>query len=376
MKKIAILGSTGSVGRQALNVIRAQEDRYCVSVLSCKSNVEMLAAQIEEFAPALAVTAEESDALVLGKRFPKTEMLFGREGLKAAARAEGDVLLNSLMGMRGMEPTYEAIKSGKDIALANKETLVAGGEIIMRAAKDAGVKIIPVDSEHSAIFQCLQGQSGEVKRIILTASGGPFRKFSKEALESATLQQALRHPKWNMGSKITIDSATLMNKGLEIIEACRLFDLTPEKIEAVIHPQSILHSAVEFADGSVIGQMGLPDMELPISYALGYPKRHETGLEALDFFEVGELTFEEPDRERFPALAIAEDACRQGGSCTVVLNSANEVLVQMFLDGRIGFMDIPRGVADALQKHEPKYDLTLQDVLEIDSETRRKLGEE
>lgn len=277
MKKISLLGSTGSIGTQCLDIIRENRDKYQVVALACGSNVDLLSEQIEEFSPVLAAVADEKAAPELQKNYPGTEILWGRQGLIDVACADCDMVVNGLMGIRGMEPTYHAIMSGKDVALANKETLVAGGEIIMKAAYEKAIKLLPVDSEHSAIFQCLEGNKGRnINRILLTASGGPFRGFSKEELEHVTMEQALKHPNWSMGKKITIDSATMMNKGLEVIEAKWLFDVDVEKIEILVHPQSILHSAVEFEDKSIIGQMGLADMRIPISFALCYPDRLPT----------------------------------------------------------------------------------------------------
>ncbi|MBR5229278.1 MAG: 1-deoxy-D-xylulose-5-phosphate reductoisomerase, partial [Firmicutes bacterium] len=288
MKKITILGSTGSIGTQSLEVIRNNPDRFRVEALTCGSNADLMAEQIREFRPVFAVTASEEDALRLAKEFPYVEFAWGREGLVAAATGDCDMVLNSLMGMRGLEPTYHAIKAGKDIALANKETLVAGGQLVMDAVARYGVKMLPVDSEHSAIFQCLEGNEGRpVKKILLTASGGPFRGYSLEELEKVTLEQALKHPKWTMGAKITIDSATMMNKGLEVIEAKWLFGVEADDIQILVHPQSIVHSAVEFMDTSVIAQLGVPDMKIPISLALGYPDRLTSSDASLDFFGQG-----------------------------------------------------------------------------------------
>ncbi len=372
MKKITILGSTGSIGTQSLEVIERHEDRFCVEALSCGKNIELLAAQIEKFRPKFAVTESEEDAKALAKRFPHTEFSFGTKGLVEAASGDCDMVLNSLMGMRGLEPTYAAIIAGKDIALANKETLVAGGQLVMDAVAMKGVRLLPVDSEHSAIFQCLEGNSGrQIKKILLTASGGPFRTYSAEQLESVTLAQALKHPKWSMGAKITIDSATMMNKGLEVIEAKWLFDVEPEKIQILVHPQSIVHSAVEFADNSVIAQMGVPDMKIPISLALGYPDRLESGERELDFFTEGaNLSFERPNPDVFRCISIAYDAIKQGGSYPVVMNAANEVLVDAFLKEKIRFIDIQNVLLKLLDEHKAAYDLDLEGILEIDRETR------
>ena len=373
MKKITILGSTGSIGTQSLEVIKKHPDRFKVEALTCGKNIERLAEQIEMFQPSFAVTEREEDAVTLAARFPKTEFAWGRRGLVEAAEGDCDMVLNSLVGMRGLEPTYAAIQKGKDIALANKETLVAGGAIVMDAVAAKGIKLLPVDSEHSAIFQCLEGNGNRpVKKILLTASGGPFRGYTKQQLENVTLEQALKHPNWSMGAKITVDSATMMNKGLEVIEAKWLFDVPADKIQVLVHPQSIMHSAVEFEDNSVIAQMGIPDMKIPISLALGYPDRLVSDDRELDFFAEGaNLTFEKPNMDVFRCMGLAYDAIKQGGSYPVVLNGANEVLVSAFLKRRIGFMDIQNKLESILDKHKPAYNLDLEGILEIDKETRK-----
>ncbi len=373
MKKITVLGSTGSIGTQSLEVIKAHPDRFRVEALTCGKNKKKLEEQIEKFRPAFAVTEREEDAHDLMRKFPRTEFSWGEKGLIEAAEGGCDMVLNALMGMRGLAPTYAAIQAGKDIALANKETLVAGGELVMDAAAKAGVKLLPVDSEHSAIFQCLEGnQNRPIKKILLTASGGPFRGYTKEQLEKVTLAQALKHPKWNMGAKITIDSATMMNKGLEVIEARWLFDLEAEKIQILVHPQSIVHSAVEFMDNSVIAQLGVPDMRIPISLALGYPDRLKNGERELDFFGEGSnLTFEKPNPEVFGCISLAYEAIARGGSCPAVMNAANEVLVAAFLEEKIRFVDIEKTLACILNAHKTAYNLDLEGILEIDKETRK-----
>lgn len=373
MKKITVLGSTGSIGTQSLEVIKAHPDRFRVEALTCGKNKKKLEEQIEKFRPAFAVTEREEDAHDLMRKFPRTEFSWGEKGLIEAAEGGCDMVLNALMGMRGLAPTYAAIQAGKDIALANKETLVAGGELVMDAAAKAGVKLLPVDSEHSAIFQCLEGnQNRPVKKILLTASGGPFRGYTKEQLENVTLVQALKHPKWNMGVKITIDSATMMNKGLEVIEARWLFDVEAEKIQILVHPQSIVHSAVEFMDNSVIAQLGVPDMRIPISLALGYPDRLKNGERELDFFGEGSnLTFEKPNPEVFGCISLAYEAIARGGSCPAVMNAANEVLVAAFLEEKIRFVDIEKTLACILDAHKTAYNLDLEGILEIDKETRK-----
>lgn len=373
MKKITVLGSTGSIGTQSLEVIKAHPGRFRVEALTCGKNKKKLEEQIEKFRPAFAVTEREEDAHDLMRKFPRTEFSWGEKGLIEAAEGGCDMVLNALMGMRGLAPTYAAIQAGKDIALANKETLVAGGELVMDAAAEAGVKLLPVDSEHSAIFQCLEGnQNRPVKKILLTASGGPFRGYTKKQLENVTLAQALKHPKWNMGAKITIDSATMMNKGLEVIEARWLFDVEAEKIQILVHPQSIVHSAVEFMDNSVIAQLGVPDMRIPISLALGYPDRLKNGECELDFFGEGSnLTFEKPNPEVFGCISLAYEAIARGGSCPAVMNAANEVLVAAFLEEKIRFVDIEKTLACILDAHKTAYNLDLEGILEIDKETRK-----
>ncbi|MGI6765722.1 MAG: 1-deoxy-D-xylulose-5-phosphate reductoisomerase [Lentihominibacter sp.] len=379
MKNIAIFGSTGSIGTQALDIIEQNPDKFRVVALSCGSNVDLLMEQIEKFRPQVVCVADVSKK---GRINSTPSVLSGPEGLKEiASMPECDMVLNSLMGMRGLEPTLAAIEAGKDIAFANKETLVAGGELVMEAVKRKGVRLLPVDSEHSAIFQALQGNEGNpVKRIILTASGGPFRGYTREQLEEVTLEQALNHPRWSMGSKITIDSATMMNKGLEVIEAKWLFDVPLEKIQIVIHPQSILHSAVEYEDGSIIGQMGNPDMRVPIGYAFSYPERlnlTERNQDiSLDFFALNDgLKFYPADRDVFKTIDLAYEASRLGGSYPVILNGANEVLVDMFLKGQIRFVDIQDNLAKIMDEHEPDYELTLEKVLEIDRGIRKRVRE-
>ena len=383
MKKISILGSTGSIGTQALDVIAHNQDKFKVTALSCAKSLPLLCRQIEEFSPEAVAVKDETDAKELADKYKDLEIFWGAEGLKTIASMEScDMVLNSLMGMKGLEPTMAAIESGKDIAFANKETLVAGGQLVMDAVKKHGVAMLPVDSEHSAIFQSLQGnQDNEIRRILLTASGGPFRGYSLEQLEQVSLEQALNHPNWSMGSKITIDSATMMNKGLEVIEARWLFDVPLEKIQVVIHPQSILHSAVEYMDSSVIGQMGNPDMRIPIAYAFSYPERMDLSdvTQPLDLFSLKEgMSFYPADRSVFKTIDLAYEACREGGSCPVVLNGANEVLVDLFLHGKIRFIDIQNFLIQMMEAHQTKRNLDLETILEEDMRGRedvRKLVE-
>ena len=373
MKKIIILGSTGSIGTQTLDIVAEHPDMFEVVGLSCRSRVEDLIGQIEKFHPEAVCVSEEKDAARIKSLFPHLMVFHGEQGLTKLAEVEGDILVSALMGISGLAPTYRGIETGKDIALANKETLVAGGALVMDLVRQKGVKLLPVDSEHSAIFQCLEGnRNRKVRRILLTASGGPFRKYSKEELKTVTLDQALKHPKWTMGRKITIDSATMMNKGLEVIEARWLFDIPAEQIDIHVHPESIVHSMVEFDDTSVLAQMGLPDMRIPISLALGYPERIHYSGTSLDFFTTGStLHFEKPRRDVFRCIDLAYDAIDAGGSYPIVLNGANEELVAMFLNREIGFLDIQNTIDEVLQHHQMKNPKTVEEVLAIDREARK-----
>jgi len=377
MKKVAILGSTGSIGTQTLEVIDENPDQFCAVALSCEKNIELLIRQIEKYKPEMVVTASETDALALSKKYPRVYFTFGPAGLAETACMDCDIVVNSLVGMRGLTPTYKAVLADKDIAFANKETLVAGGSLIMSELKNCKGRLLPVDSEHSAIFQSLAGNTDqkEIRRLILTASGGPFRGFRRGQLEDVTVEQALRHPNWQMGSKITIDSATMMNKGLEIIEAKWLFNVPQSQIDVVVHPQSIVHSMVEYFDGSVIAQLGKPDMKGPIRYALGYPERIETYERSLDFFEeASQLTFEKPDIETFTCLKLARQAISdEESSYPVVLNAANEILVQLFLEKKIKFLDIQNNIEKMLELHQPEYRLDIDQILEIDARTRQEV---
>lgn len=377
MKKIAILGSTGSIGTQALDIVSRNPDRFQVTVLACGRNMELLSRQIEQFKPELAVVEREADARTLAARYPRLQVLYGMEGLLAAAEASCDLLLNALVGIMGLVPTYRAVSRGRDIALANKETLVAGGQLVMEQVKKSQVQMLPVDSEHSAIFQCLQGNKHQqLKRIYLTASGGPFRGYTLEQLEQVTLEQALKHPNWTMGSKITIDSATMMNKGLEVIEAKWLFHVEPADIQVAVHPQSVVHSMVEYQDHSIMAQLGAPDMRVPISYAFGYPDRLENTFEPLDLFGLGsQLTFQRPDTQVFRTISLAYEAVEKGGTYPAVLNGANEALVQLFLERKIKFTDIQNTIERILNAHVPVYDLGLEDILEADRSARQMVHE-
>ncbi|MTI48028.1 1-deoxy-D-xylulose-5-phosphate reductoisomerase [Sporosalibacterium faouarense] len=379
MKKISILGSTGSIGTQALDIAKGNSD-YKIVGLTANKNIELLEKQITEFSPKIVAVVDEDQALILKKRLHGNDVniVSGIEGLvEVATYDSADIVLNSVVGMVGLLPTLEAIKAKKTIALANKETLVTAGEIVMNLAREKNVSILPVDSEHSAIFQCLKsGKKNEVSKLILTASGGPFRGLSKNDLEKVTLKDALNHPNWSMGKKITIDSATLMNKGLEVIEAKWLFDIDINKIDVLVHPQSIVHSMVEFIDGSVIAQLGIHDMRIPIQYALNYPDRKENILEKLDLANIGQLNFEKPDNKTFPALSLAIQAMKEKGTMAAVLNGANESAVQLFLEGKIKFIDIARMVEKVMSLHHNIKNPTLEDVLEVDKWARRMVLEQ
>ena len=375
MKKISILGSTGSIGTQTLDVVRANRDKFEVVAISANSSINLLLEQIKEFKPKYVAVYNEASAKVLKEMIPSDiniEVLSGMEGLVAISSLdEIDVLLTAIVGMIGLVPTLEAIKKGKTIALANKETLVTAGQLVMEEAKKNNVKILPVDSEHSAIFQCLNGENNkEIESLILTASGGPFRGKTKSQLLNVTKNEALKHPNWSMGRKISIDSSTLMNKGLEVIEAKWLFDVNTDKIDVVVHPQSIIHSMVQFVDSSIIAQMGCPDMKLPIQYALTYPDRILNDFERLDFSKLTSLTFEKPDLETFPCLKLAYDSLIMGGTYSAVLNAANEVLVNEFLEDKIGFYDIPYYIEKTLDAHKSISKPSLEEILHIDKWSR------
>lgn len=374
IKRIAILGSTGSIGTQTLDVVRAYPEMFTVEVLTTNQNVKLIAEQIKEFRPVAVVVGNEMKADEIKDLCGEwdVELYTGFEALSQIVTMPSiDVVLSAIVGYAGLIPTVNAVKEGKDIALANKESLVIAGDMISKLAKNSNSTILPVDSEHSAIFQCLTGENEkEIEKIYLTASGGPFRNLSMEDLQNVTIQQALNHPNWDMGNKITIDSASLMNKGFEAIEAKWLFDLNTEQIEIVIHPQSIIHSLVQFIDGSMKAQMGLPDMKLPILYALTYPKRVKTDFKRFDFADFPRLTFEKPDTVKFRNLSLAYEAMKKGGNMPCVLNASNEIAVEAFLDKKISFIHIPVIVEEALQKAFFINSPNLEDYISSDKEAR------
>ena len=377
MKKLSLLGSTGSIGTQALQVVqnlREQGEKWEVAALAARSSVNRLEEQARKFHPEVVAVFDEGAALSLRQSLRDTDIqvLSGMEGLcEAAAWPGADLTLNAVVGMVGLQPTLAALQAGKALALANKETLVAGGAIVMEAARKRNLPILPVDSEHSAIFQCLQGcpERGALKKLVLTASGGPFFGRSRQELAGVTREQALRHPNWDMGAKITIDSATMMNKGLEVMEASWLFGMGAEDIDVVVHRESAIHSMVEYQDNAVVAQLGVPDMAVPIQYALTYPRRMPSPAGELDLCALGKLTFYPPDREAFPCLELCREALRRGGLVPAALNGANEAAVSLFLEGKIGFLDIPRLVEAAMDRQDPGV-VTLEAVLEADREAR------
>ena len=374
MKELAIFGSTGSIGCSTLNVVRRHRDRFAVSILAAGRNLQRLIEQIREFNPRHVYIIEEKDAAVLKALFPGLDIYRGEDGMDKVSRlTDFDIGVSALVGVAGLRPTWNMIHNGKTVALANKEVLVAGGRLVMEAARKQGAALLTVDSEHSAIMQCLRGENhGEIERILLTASGGPF--FDREITDSITPEEALRHPTWKMGPKITIDSATMMNKGFEIIEARWLFDVPVERVQVVIHRQSIVHSMVEFKDGSIMANIAPPDMELPIAYALSYPERMEMP-QRLDIFAMKALEFKAPDEEKFPCLRLAKEAARAGHGAQVVLNAANEALVARFLAGGLRFTDIPRGVEEMLRQHTTGEPGSIDEVLALDEETRHRTEE-
>ena len=371
MREVIILGSTGSIGTQALEVCDAND--YRVTALAAGTNVVLAEQQARKFKPLCVALSDENAAKDLKTRLKDTDIkvISGMDGVCQAATQKGDIVLNAIVGIAGLRPTLAAIKEGKTIALANKETLVTGGEIVKRELKKHKVSLLPVDSEHSAIFQSLQGSNhSEIEKIILTASGGPFFSKTRKELEDVTVAEALNHPNWSMGRKITIDSATLMNKGLEVIEAVHLFDVEPEKIEVLVHRQSIIHSGVEFRDGALIAQLGTPDMKLPIQYALTYPERKTLNAKRLSLAEIGTLTFEKPDMETFSALRVCIDAIKKGGLKPTAANGANEEAVALFLDGKIKFLQIADLVEKAVLAQNNITNFTVEDIFEADKAAR------
>lgn len=379
MKSISVLGSTGSIGCNTLKVVEHLANEFCVVALGAGKNVGQLAAQIERFKPELVSVKDENGAENLLKELHKLKVeppkiAVGEPGLIAAATHEqAEIVVSATVGAVGFVPTLRAIEAGKRIALANKETLVMAGELMTDAARKSGAELLPVDSEHNAIHQCLRGESNrEVKRLILTASGGPFRTKSKAEIEAATREEALNHPTWAMGDKITIDSATLMNKGLEVIEARWLFDFSADAINVVVHPQSVVHSMIEMVDGSIIAQLGVTDMKHAIQYALTFPKRQNGCLPPLDFAKLSHLTFEEPNLDKFPCLALAYRALKIGGTMPTALNAANEIAVQAFLDGKIRLSDVPKIIESVMNEHESQPATSLEVILETDAAARKQ----
>ncbi len=375
MKNISLLGSTGSIGRNALDLIAAHPDRYRVIAMAAGQNIDLLAEQVERFKPEVVAVRDAGlakDLLKLLRPRGRTEVLWGREGTaRVSAMEEVDTVISAITGAAGLEPTMAAVRAGKDVALANKETLVMAGDLVMREAAERGIRILPIDSEHSAVLQSLQGHDiRDLRRIILTASGGPFRETAVEDMAGITSAQALNHPNWDMGPKVTVDSATLMNKGLEVIEARWLFRLSISQISVLIHPQSIIHSMAEYRDGSIIAQLGVPHMITPIAYALSYPRHLATPIAPLDFSRISALTFEAPDLDRFRCLALALKAAEEGNGMPAVLNAANEIAVELFLKGALPFLSISQLVGRVMDTYKPSTMETIDQVLEADSWAR------
>lgn len=372
-RNIAILGSTGSIGTQALDIVRENPDHFEIYALTANENIDLLIRQAEEFSPEVVVIANENKYTRLKEALQHLpiKVWAGSESIAQVVQSEPiDMVLTAMVGYSGLKPTINAIKAGKVIALANKETLVVAGELITSLAIEHKVPILPVDSEHSAIFQCLNGERSPIEKIILTASGGPFRNHSAEQLAKVTKAEALKHPNWDMGAKVTIDSASLMNKGLEMIEAKWLFDVTPNQIEVVVHPQSIIHSMVQFEDSSIIAQLGLPDMHLPIQYALAYPNRLKSNFERLDFFKLKTMTFEKPDMERFRNLAFAFEAARVKGNMACIMNAANEIAVTAFLKDKVGFLEMSEVIEKTMHKTSFIQAPSYEDYVQTDTEAR------
>ena len=374
MKKITIIGSTGSIGSQTLDLVRRHPDKFKVVGLVAHTDYELLHAQIKEFSPRFVALTDKNARERLVNIGVNCEILASNTALLDCVTGDIDTLVVSCSGINGLLPTLKAIKLNIDVALANKETLVVGGELVMKALKDSKSNLFPIDSEHSAIWQSINiNRKDDIKKIIITASGGAFRNYTFEMLKSAKAKDALKHPNWNMGKKITVDCATLMNKGLEIIEATHLFGVDSTKVEPMIHPESIIHSMVEYTDGAIIAQMGSPSMLVPIQYALTYPERYTTGVKSVDFLTLKSLNFAEPDRERFPCLRIAEDMARTGGLVRTVMNAANDVAVELYLQDKISFYDIPKIISDEIESFSNIQEFTLNDVLECDKETRKRV---
>lgn len=374
MKRFAILGSTGSIGKNALNVARHLRNRMQVTALVAHSNIDLLEQQAIEFNPSIIAVYNSAKAQELRQRLPHQKIVEGIEGIcEAACHADVDMVITAMVGTAGLVPTVSAIKAGKDIGLANKETLVAGGALIMKLVQEHEVQLIPIDSEHSALFQCLTGEKrASISRIILTSSGGPFRTWTDAQLANVTREQALNHPTWRMGPKVTIDSSTLMNKGLEVIEARWLFNVVPAKIEVVVHPQSIVHSLIEFVDQSMLAQMGEPNMIVPIQYAMTYPDRCEGMLKPFDFLKHPVLEFSVPDRKKFRCLQLAYDALQCGGSMSCYMNAANEILVELFLSGQIGWSEISTRLEELMQRHQVIEVDSLEAILAVDVQAREE----
>lgn len=375
MKNIAIFGSTGSIGESTLNVIRENPELFNVVTLVAGKNIEKLIEQIKEFKPKNVYIISKENAERLQKEFDNINVFYGEDGMEEISQlVDFDISVSALVGIAGLKPTYNMIKNGKTVALANKEVLVAGGELIMKTAKENNATLLTVDSEHSAIMQCLNGEkNNEIDKILLTASGGPF--FDKEITDAITVEQALNHPTWSMGAKVTIDSSTMMNKGFEIIEAKWLFDVDPSQIEVVVHRKSLVHSMVQFKDGTIMANIGPKSMQIPIAYALNYPNRLPNNIEKLDLFEVVDLVFEKPDLNKFKCLKLAYEAIEKGHSYQVVLNAANEVLVDAFLNKKIKYTDIPNGLEKMMSMYEKRQLNSVEDILEFDNEVKEKTKE-
>ncbi len=372
MKNVAIFGSTGSIGESTLNVIRENKDLFNIVTLVAGKNIKKLIEQIEEFKPKNVYIIDKENSDILKEKYKDINVFYGEEGMEEISKlVDYDISISALVGIAGLKPTYNMIKNGKTVALANKEVLVAGGKLIMKTAKENGAKLLTVDSEHSAIMQCLNGEENNpIDKILLTASGGPF--FNKEITDDITVEQALNHPTWSMGPKVTIDSSTMMNKGFEIIEAKWLFDVEPEQIEVVVHKKSLVHSMVQFKDGTIMANIGPKSMQIPIAYALNYPMRLQNNIEKIDLFEVVDLKFEKPDLNKFKCLKLAYEAIKKGHSYQVILNAANEVLVDNFLNKKITYTMIPNGIEKIMNMYEPRKLDTIDEILQFDKEVREK----